>query len=924
MALDKSKYALTFAEEGLENVSRAEALLFEIKDACEEEAREGLAVLLRALHTLKGSARMLEYRNVERLSHETESVFISVKEKKIRLNDDAVRLVLASFDWLKAGISHIKEGAKDGEDASALINELSALSAGGEFATLESAGESAPPPPPQEIENAHLGGGIDSAPEEEVFQEEKPGETATPTEAGESEDAPLQIDKSKYLLQFTEEAYENASAIEKLFLEIKNGAPIADSPPSLARSLRMIKSSARMLEFAKIEALAGALETAFLSAREERVSINDKAAKLILFSINALKKGIESAQARGEDGALLETYQKELLAFSAGEEYDIPGVDDGQKKAKKKQKEARESAAGKAESGKGKPEEARYESIRVSLGKIDEIIHNMAALQSLEIAARNIARDAEAINVSSRKFARLLNAEKSWNSPLLQEFRAVELMAGKLSSLVKNYSADVGNSITSAYEGIISLRMLPLSTALDAFPRHVWTMAQELGKKARIHIEGAENEIDKNLIESLSEVFLHMIRNSLDHGIEKPAERALAGKSETGLITARCVRESGNMKITISDDGRGIDTESIRRKIVKDGLAAKEAAAAMTEEELINFIFQSGFSTAEKITNVSGRGVGMDAVRNNIERMKGSVSVRNKPGRGTVFTVQVPLSMAALMGFPVTAGGMKFIIPANFVDTVLLINEKDIITVIDRPGVKYGDRIIKLFYLRHVLKIGEENKKDSGGPVFVVIVRAYEETLAIAADNVSSMRQVILKPMPSFLEHIEMFSGVVLNEDYEMVPALHIPTIIRMARRIKTLDMKKRHVDYERLRKSVLVVDDSGPTRGILRDIFETEGYKVDTAQDGAEALSAAKSAHYDLICTDLVMPNMDGFMLTENIRKNESLKDIPIIIISSKADGKDQNKAAMLGANRYILKNSFNSHKLAAAARELTGEADG
>jgi CheY-like chemotaxis protein len=276
------------------------------------------------------------------------------------------------------------------------------------------------------------------------------------------------------------------------------------------------------------------------------------------------------------------------------------------------------------------------------------------------------------------------------------------------------------------------------------------------------------------------------------------------------------------------------------------------------------------------------------------------------------------------MGFPITVGDMKFIIPANFVDTVLLINTKEIITVIDRPGIKYGGRIIKLFYLHHILKIQEDAKKDDSDTIFVVIVQAYEETVALAVNNISSMRQVILKTLPSFMEYIEMFSGVVLNEDYEMVPALHIPTIIKMARRTKTIDMKKRHVDYERLRKSILVVDDSEPTRDIERDILEAEGYKVDTAIDGSEALSLAKNTHYDLICTDIAMPNMDGFMLTENIRKNETLKNIPIIVISSKIDEKDQNRAALLGANRYILKNSFNNHNLVTTVRELIGEANG
>jgi chemotaxis protein histidine kinase CheA len=377
------------------------------------------------------------------------------------------------------------------------------------------------------------------------------------------------------------------------------------------------------------------------------------------------------------------------------------------------------------------------------------------------------------------------------------------------------------------------------------------------------------------------------------------------------------------MKVTITDDGKGINIEAIRKKIVDQGMVSKEAAAALGEEDLINYIFQSGFSTAEKLSSVSGRGVGMDAVRNNIERMKGSITVQSKLGEGTVFTISVPLSMASLMGFPIASGNMKFIIPANFVDTILLIHQDEIITVVDRPGIKYGGRIVKLYYLNQILKIAGGDKKPETDSVFVVIIHAYEETIALAVNSISSMRSVILKNMPSFMEYIQVFSGVVLSEDYEMVPALHIPTLIKMARRTKTIDMKKRHIDYERLRKSILVVDDSKPSRDIERDILQAEGYKVDTAADGSEALAAAKNVRYDLICTDLAMPNMDGFMLTENIRKNDTLKDIPIIVISSKADEEDQERAAKLGANRYIVKSSFNNHNLISAVRELIGEAN-
>jgi chemotaxis protein histidine kinase CheA len=631
--------------------------------------------------------------------------------------------------------------------------------------------------------------------------------------------------------------------------------------------------------------------------------------KLLLAGLDELKAGVDAVKSTGkDDGLRAAAFQEELSALAANEEYGMPDEEVPKPKtAGVKRDESKDTKA---------------ESIRISLERIDHIIHDMAALQSLEITARNIARDTESLNEASKQFSKLAVASQS--NALIQEFRSIELMAGKLGSLVKNYALDVGNNIRGAYDSIISLRMLPLSTVLDGYPRQVFTIASELGKQVKLKIEGADNEIDKNLIESLSEVFLHMIRNSIDHGIETPEERRAAGKNETGMLTINCVRESGNMKVTIADDGKGINIEGIRKKIVDKGLVSKEAAAALGEEELINFIFQSGFSTAEKLSSVSGRGVGMDAVKSNIERMKGSIAIQTTVGEGTVFTISVPLSLAALMGFPVSTGSMKFIIPANFVDTVLLINTKDIITVVDRPCIKYNGRIIKLFYLHHVLKIPADEKKNDRDSVFVAIVHAYEETVALAVNQVSSMRQVILKTLPSFMERMEVFSGVVLSEDYEMIPALHIPTVIRMARRTKTIDMKKRHVDYERVRKSILVADDSRPTRDIERDILEAEGYKVDVATDGSEALAAAKNAQYDLIVTDITMPNMDGFMLAENIRKNDRLKDIPIIAVSSKSDEKDQNRAALLGINRYIVKNSFNDHNLIAIVRELIGEANG
>ncbi|MCL2834698.1 MAG: response regulator [Treponema sp.] len=759
----------------------------------------------------------------------------------------------------------------------------------------------------------------------------------------------MAIDKSKYTAKFCEEGFENIACVETLLLDIRETNSAQDDIVTLMRALHTLKGSARMLEFKKIETLSHTMETVFSALKEERITVSDRAVRLLLAALDQLKNGINLVKSGGNDDINADIFQKELLSLAANEDFNIPAIAGTaaaaqqsaapaavpspaavQTAAARQTSAAAQTAAARQngpvvqETKSKKIEEAKSDSIRISIERINEIIYSMAALQSLEITARNIARDTEAINGSLRKLSRIAGGGQPPDAAFLQEFRSMELMASKLGSAVKNYSVDVGNHIRGAYDSVISLRMLPLSTALDAYPRYVFNMSDELGKKVQIKIEGAENEIDKNLIESLSEVFLHMIRNSIDHGIETPQQRRDAGKNKTGLLAIRCLRENGSMKVTISDDGRGIDTENIRKKIVENGLVSAEAAAALNQEELINYIFQSGFSTAEKITDISGRGVGMDAVRSNIERMRGSIAVQTKPGEGTVFTISIPLSMAALMGFPVTSGSMKFIIPANFVDTVMLINTADIITVVDRPGIKYGNKIIKLFYLHHILKINAEEKHTDTGSVFAVIVQAYEETVAIAVDQISSMRQVILKTLPSFMENMEALSGVVLSEDYEMIPALHIPTVIKMARRTKTIDMKKRHIDYDRLRKSILVADDSGPTRDIIKDILENEGYRVDTAQDGSTALAAAKKTRYDLICTDIIMPNMDGFMLAENIRKNDSISDIPIIFITSKTDEKDRNRAAGFGVGCYITKNSFNNRELVTAVRELIGKANG
>jgi chemotaxis protein histidine kinase CheA/ActR/RegA family two-component response regulator len=742
----------------------------------------------------------------------------------------------------------------------------------------------------------------------------------------------MAIDKEKFIDKYIDEGLEILSKVEILIFDIKEGVSIEDDLATLLRALHTLKGTSRMLEFKRIEELSHSLESVFAAIREQRIGFSENALKLILSTLDILKNAFNVLQNTKDDNIEINEYVKNLSLLAANEEYSLPTTE--KSVFIKNQSETKDIILSQIDENitllsvetqntdkttTEKHKELKTETIRISLEKIDEIIKSIASLHTIEITAKKLSQSSAEIISLMKDFSKSIKETKKHDPAQTANFRKLERLTERLNLSLKNYAIDAGNSVRTAYDSVISLRTLPISTIFDSYPRYVFHLSQELGKKVQLNIEGKENEIDKNIIETISEVFMHMIRNAIDHGIESPQERVAAGKSETGKLSIICSRESGNMKIIISDDGRGINIEKIKQKAIRDGLISEAAAVNFSKEELINFIFQSGFSTSGNISNVSGRGVGMDVVRDCIESLKGSIIVDSIEGEGTKFTIIIPLSIAALMGFPTECNGMKFIIPANFVETILLLNRDEIITVLDKPEIKYNDRIIKLFYLSQILKIKTDAVQISD-LVFVVIIRSYEDIVALAVSNIDSMRSVILKTMPAFMENMSVFSGIVLNEEYEMVSVLHIPTIIKMAKHIKTFDIKKSAVEFDNLKKSILVVDDSLPTREIESEILSSEGYNVDTAADGAQALKAAKTKHYDLICTDLNMPVMDGFMLIENLKKNEDLSKIPVIVISSKDSEEEQNRAFALGASRYIIKNSFNNHNLLEAVNSLTG----
>ncbi|GHS86969.1 hybrid sensor histidine kinase/response regulator [Campylobacterota bacterium] len=714
----------------------------------------------------------------------------------------------------------------------------------------------------------------------------------------------MKLNRDKYISKFLSEAEENIASVENALMIFKDDPSAIAELDRILRSFHILKGSARMLAFKGVEALTHAAESAFISVRDRRVTLDDRSTHLILLAVDELKNALKEIVASKTDqtsGA--EEIKTALISFANAEDFKLPTHEQQAPQAHKTEIGA---------IGEG--------SVRVDTAKIDEIIRSIAAIQSSNGEAWEIGRNAEAlVAVYDALYEKIKESGVMNEEVTTAAITFGRTLRGGISRTKRRFMAyDAG--LKKAYDAALSLRMMPLSTILDNYSRLVYDMAGEIGKRARIVIEGAQNEIDKTVIDALEIALLHLVRNALDHGIEPPDEREKLGKDPVGTIKIACSRESGNMKISISDDGKGIDYDAVKNRVIKMGLRSAEEAEKMVRTELGNYIFQSGLSTKKEITEISGRGVGMDAARTAIEHIKGTIILKSEVNKGSIFTIITPLSIASFMGFPVTVGEHKFIIPVNFIDNVLLVEQNQIINVIDRPSIEYDGRVVRLYFLRNVLRIKQANIADEEAAQFVVIIHAYDEIAAFAVGGIESMRPVIVKPLPRVMSRFAPFSGAILDDNGAIAPVLQIPALLKMAHRVKPIDLKARHIEYERTLKRILVVDDSAPIREIAKDILSNEGYIVDTADDGAEALTLLKDRRYDLVCTDINMPNMDGFELAQNIRENFALKDLPIVIVSLRSSQSDRDRSAKIGVNRYIVKNSFDNKSLIGAVKELIG----
>ena len=601
----------------------------------------------------------------------------------------------------------------------------------------------------------------------------------------------------------------------------------------------------------------------------------------------------------------------------------------GSKKAQPR-KSARKKRA-KTPTHQNENETTTEETIRVSTRKLDALMTHVEELLVSKI--RNEQRLAELKEL--RGF--LENWQKNWLKTRIafdnlrrragdesdeilaflgENQQNLKFMWHLTNKLHQNYSRDTMRMslITEDMQtDIRRVRMLPVSIIFDGYGRMVRDLAREQGKQVELVVSGSGTELDKKVIESIKDPLMHMLRNSVDHGIDKPDIRTAKGKSSCGTIWLKAVQQGNSILVEVEDDGSGIDVGRIKETALARGVLDSQEISTMSEEDVKQVIFQSGFSTSSTISSVSGRGIGLDVVKTNVEELNGLVNVTDRESGGTKFSITLPLTLSTSRVLLVKCSGGTYAIPTSAVERIVRVKKKDIFTVGTKETVEIGGHSLSLARLEDILELPPGAVNDNDNMLNVVILGVAEKRVAVAVDSLEGENEIVIKSLGKMMARVRNVSGATVLGTGKVIMILNVADLIKSAKKASDkrdgISLGSSGSEAEKT-KSVLVVDDSITARTLEKNILESAGYDVLLANDGVEALSTLKANHCDIVISDVDMPNMNGFDLTYKVKNDASFQDIPVILVTALGSPADRERGLESGADAYITKHSFDQKK--------------
>jgi len=705
------------------------------------------------------------------------------------------------------------------------------------------------------------------------------------------------FDRSSLLPRFRAEIKENLLVLNQGVLALEKNAGDAQLIERLMRTAHTIKGSALIAGFKRIADLAHKFEDALGRIKEGALKPEDKHFDLLFQILDSIPPLLGSKISWPEKGVafphVVDLEKRIDAAFALTDE---------------------KGPAEPLDKGPAHPEftfEEPGETIRVGAEKLDNLVNLAGELVISGIGLEQRTRELDELLSELEEFdEKISGLEGRVADELIKKSADIRSKLDRFGRDFSLINKRFGLVNSDLQEGVMKVRMLPLFTLFSVFPRSVRDLSRGEGKLIELEVQGAQTELDRSVLQVMEDPLMHIIRNAITHGIERPDERKTAGKPERGKITLSAYQQGGLVIIEVADDGKGINPEEIRERAVEQNLITQAEAREMSSWQVLQFLFSPGFTTVKEATQLAGRGVGLDVVRTNVARLKGQLEVTSEVNKGTQFTIKLPVTLAIIPALMVKSSGQIFAVPLSSVEETIRITTEEIGSIETKQAIQVRDKIIPLARLDDVLRLERKGLVEKKYRL-AVIVRAIEKQLALVVDEMLGKQEIVVKTLGDHLARVNNIAGSTILGTGEVSLILDIPALIETAASIAGRPTPKPEIRKAQQAASVLVVDDSVTTAQSEQLILEGAGYKVSVARNGQDALQRLAEERPDLVVTDVIMPVMDGFALITEIKGNDSYKDIPVIMVTAKEGEADRKKGQELGADAYIAKSEFDQNIL-------------
>lgn len=751
---------------------------------------------------------------------------------------------------------------------------------------------------------------------------------------------------------FLAEAGEHLASITSCLMKVEQSADSShtESVETIYRCAHSLKGGARIVDFSLVELICQSLEDCFQTLKQKTIKPDKTLLDLLHDAVDTIERILSSPSPQAPPTALkvdsigickrLDEAARALAIPT--DSVGIATLDEPASAEREPRKTEptdisppktvitsvpRPAEPVGARQAVDKPPAGATETVRIPIAKLDQLLAEAEELVALKLIFRQQTRDLkEIIDMAGTVRRGLGNLKNTDKSVLLELDRNLGTLIKRVAQINRSNEQDrrlSENIIDTIIADTKSLLMLPVSTVTQGLHKLVRDCARIEGKTVELIISGDSIELDRRILQELKDPLIHLLRNCIDHGIEPPANRQATGKPVTARIRIDIsANENSKVAITISDDGTGIDTAEIRETALRTGVISPECLADMTDNDLHQLIFNSGFSTRSEVSMLSGRGLGLAIVRESLDKLGGGITVESTAGTGTTFNLVVPISLATIRGIYVRAGARVFAVPTLHVQKVCRVRMSDIKAVGTKNTIVVDNQTIRLVALAALLGLPVSGPAP-GDSTFAMLLGQGDNLFGLQIDEVLSEDDLLVKGIGPLLPRVRNIAGATILANGDIVPILNVMDLLRNS------DADFIHYSHgttgevatseKSTKKRILVVDDSITSRTLIMNVLESYGYEVKTAVDGLDGLATLQGSEgFDLATVDVEMPHMNGFELTARIRADERLSRLPVVLITSLDSAEDKKKGIHSGADAYIVKSGFDQTSLLDIIRKL------